>query len=136
MQLNKDDQVLWQVLGFNRFCKEHIVHIGYYDGFRVGPSSITEKNIAVFLYKNSFCLIWKSNGISFKKAIEELKLNFKVFYNVNCDKHGKLFEKLEYKLKKVQPQLTKMIVYDKETFNTVKLAPYANCIYRLIKLSD
>ena len=28
-----------------------------------------------------------------------------------------------------------MIVYDIETFNTIKCVPYANCLYRLSKLS-
>ena len=31
-------------------------------------------------------------------------------------------------LKKVQSQLTNMIVYDIETFSTIKCVPYANCI--------
>ena len=28
-----------------------------------------------------------------------------------------------------------MVVYDKETFCTIKCVPYANCIYRLSKIS-
>ena len=28
-----------------------------------------------------------------------------------------------------------MVVYDIETFNTIKCVPYANCIYRLSKIS-
>ena len=28
-----------------------------------------------------------------------------------------------------------MVVYDKETFNTIKCVPYSNCIYRLCKIS-
>ena len=31
--------------------------------------------------------------------------------------------------------LTNMIVYDIETFSTIKCIPYANCIYRLSKIS-
>ena len=38
-------------------------------------------------------------------------------------------------LKKVQPQLPNLIVYDIETFNTIKCEPYSNCIYRLSKTS-
>ena len=45
------------------------------------------------------------------------------------------FIKYEYKPKKVQSQLTNMVVYDLETFNTDKAVPYAKCIYRLNKLS-
>ena len=35
------------------------------------------QNNALFLYKKHFCLIWKSEGIIFYQAIEELKDNFK-----------------------------------------------------------
>ena len=28
-----------------------------------------------------------------------------------------------------------MVVYDKDTFNTIKCVPYSNCIYRLSKIS-
>ena len=45
------------------------------------------------------------------------------------------FIKYEYKPKKVQSQLTNMVVYDLETSNTDKAVPYAKCIYRLNKLS-
>ena len=47
----------------------------------------------------------------------------------------KVFFKSEYKPKKVQSRLINMIVYDIETFNTDRVVPYANCIYRLSKLS-
>ena len=40
----------------------------------------------------------------------------------------KVFFKCEYKPKKAQSQLTNMIVFDLETFNTDKAVPYANCI--------
>ena len=36
---------------------------------------------------------------------------------------------------KVQSQITNMVVYDLETSNTIKCVPYANCIYRLSKIS-
>ena len=64
------------------------------------------------------------------------KDNFKVVGNVIPDKHVKSYIKYEYKAKKVQSQLTNMVVYDIETFNTDRAPPYANCIYRLSKLSS
>ena len=64
------------------FCKKHSTNTGCYDGFRVCPRKITKRNMALYMYKDHFCLIWKSNGISFNKAIEELKLNFKVVENL------------------------------------------------------
>ena len=47
------------------------------------------------MHENFFCLIWKSNGISIKKATEELKNNFKVVDIVLSDKHVKRFFKHE-----------------------------------------
>ena len=117
------------------FCKKHNINIGCYDGFRVCPRNITQRNIALKIHNNHFCLIWKSYNVSFDRAIRELKDNFKVVDNVISDKHVKSYIKYEYKPKKVQSQLTNMIVYVIETFNTIKCVPYANCIYRLSKIS-
>ena len=105
------------------FCRKHYINIGCYDGFRVCPRNITQKNIALKIHNNHFCLIWKSDGVSFDKAIRELKDNFKVLDNVISDKHVKSYIKYEYKPKKVQSQLTNMIVYDIETFSTIKCVP-------------
>ena len=41
--------------------------------------------------KNHFCLNRKSNAVSFKEAIEELKLNLKVVDNCISDGHVKFF---------------------------------------------
>ena len=41
------------------FCKKHKNDIGCYDGFRVCPRKITQRNIALFMYKNHFCRIWE-----------------------------------------------------------------------------
>ena len=60
----------------------------------------TERDLALYMYKNHFCLTWKANAISFKKAIEELKLNFQVVDCVISDKHVKSFIKYEYNLQK------------------------------------
>ena len=117
------------------FCRKHNINIGCYDGIRVCPRNITQRHIALKIHNNHFCLIWKSDGVSFDKAIKELKDNFKVIDNVISDKHDKSYIKYEYKPKKVQSQLTNMIVYDIETFSTIKCVPCANCIYRLSKIS-
>ena len=117
------------------FCRNHNIVIGCYDGFRVCPRNIAQRNIALKINNNHFCLIWKANGISFDRAIKELKDNFRVVDNVISEKHVKSYIKYEYKPKKVQSQLTNMIVYDIETFSTNKCVPYANCIYRLKKIS-
>ena len=117
------------------FCKKHNINIGCYDGIRVCPRNITQRNIAIKIHNNHFCLFWISYNVSFDRAIRELKDNFKVVNNVISDKHVKSYIKYEYKPKKVQSQLTNMIVYDIKTFSTIKCVPYANCIYRLSKIS-
>ena len=117
------------------FCRKRNVNIGCYDGFRVCPRNITQRNTALKLHINHFCLIQKTNGISFDRAIKELKDNFRVVDNFIPDKHVKSYIKYEYKPKKVQSQLTNMIVYNIETFSTIKCVPYANCIYRLSESS-
>ena len=117
------------------FCRKYNINIGCYDGFRVCPRNIKQRNIALKIHNNHFCLIWKSDGFSFDKAIKESKDNIKVIDNVISDKHVRSYIKYEYKPKKVQSQLTNMIVCDVETFNTIKCVPYANCIYRLNKIS-
>ena len=64
------------------FCRKYNINIGYYDGFRVYPRNITERNVVLKIPNNPFCLIWKSNGISYDTAIKELNDNFKVIDNV------------------------------------------------------
>ena len=100
------------------YCRKYNINIGNYDGFRVYPRSITQRDIALKIHKNNFCLIWKSNGSSYHKAIKEIKDNFKVFDNVISEKYVKSYIKNEYKPKKVQSELNNMIFDDLETFNT------------------
>ena len=90
----------------------------------------------MFIYKNNFCLIWKPDGISFDKAIKEIKDNFKVVDNVASDEHVKSFFKNIYKHKKVQSPLINIVVYDLETFNKTRAVPCCSCIYILSKISD
>ena len=118
------------------FCRKYNINIGYYDGYRVYPRYITEKNIALKIHNSHFCLIWKSNGISFDKAIIELKDNFKVVDNIISDKHVKIFIKYDYKPKKVLSPLTNKVVYDVETFNKIRAVPYCSCLSKLSKISS
>ena len=117
------------------FCRKYNVNIICFDGTRINPRYLTQRNASLFIYNNHFCLIWKSNGISFDKAIKELKDNFKVVDNVISDKHVKGFIKYEYNPKKVKSPLTNIVVYDLETFNKIRAVPYCSCIYKLSKIS-
>ena len=117
------------------FCGKSNINTGCYDGFRVCPRNFAERNTTFRIHEKNFRFIWKSDGISFDKAMKELKHNFKVSDNVISDKHFKSLVKYEYKPKKVQSQVTNMVVYDIEAFNIDKAVPYASCIYRLNKIS-
>ena len=75
------------------FCRKYNINIGCYDCFRVCPRNITQKNTALKIQNNHFCLIWKTDGISFDRAIKELKDNFKVVDNVISDEHVKSYIK-------------------------------------------
>ena len=72
------------------FFRAKNINLGYYDGTRVFLRSVTERNIALKLHNIHFCLICKSEGVSFNQAIKELKYNFKIVdnykteRNVNC----------------------------------------------------
>ena len=118
------------------FCRKYNINIGCFDGTRINPRNITQRNTALKIHNNHFCLISKSDNISFNQVIEnELKPNFKVVDNVVSDEHVKGFIKYEYNPKKVKSPLTNIVVYDLETFNKIEAVPYCSCIYKLSKLS-
>ena len=77
------------------FCRKQNINIGYYDGFRVCPRNITDRNTALKILNIHFCLILKSDGISFDEALKQIKDNSKVVDNVISNKHVKSFIKYE-----------------------------------------
>ena len=118
------------------FCRKYNINIGCFDGTRINPRNLTQRNTALKIHNNHFCLIWKSDGVSFNQVIEdEFKPNFKVVDNVVSDKHVKSFIKYEYNPKEVKSPLTNIVVYDLETFNKIRAVPYCSCIYILSKIS-
>ena len=58
-------------------CRANNNNLGYYNEDRIFPRSVTNRDGALYLYNNHFCLIWKSENVSFNQAIIELKNNFK-----------------------------------------------------------
>ena len=50
------------------FCRANNINLGCYDGTRVFPRTVTDRNIALFLNNNHSCLIWKTQGVSFNQA--------------------------------------------------------------------
>ena len=118
------------------FCRKYNINIGCFDGTRINPRNLTQRDTALKIHNNHFCLICKSDSISFNQVIEdELKPNFKVVDNVISEKHVKCFIKYEYNPKKVKSPLTNIVVNDLETFNKMRAFPYCSCIYKLSKLS-
>ena len=89
----------------------------------------------MFLYNNHFCLIWKSQNVSFKQAVKELKDNFKIVDSYITEETVDSHFKYEFIPKKIESHLTNFIVYDLETHNTDRPRPYCISFYRLSKIS-
>ena len=117
------------------FARANNTSIGYFDGERVFPRSVTNKDSALYLYNNHFCLIWKSQDVSFKQAFQELKNNFKIVDNYVTEEIVKSFFEYKYKPKKIESHLSNFIVYDLAAHNTDKARPYVFSFYRLSKLA-
>ena len=75
------------------FCRKCNINIGCFDRTRINPRNLTQRKTSLFIHYNHFCLIWKSDGVNFDKAIKELKDSFKIVDNVISDKHVKSFIK-------------------------------------------
>ena len=117
------------------FCRSNIINSGYYDGDGVFPRSVTNRNSALYLFNNHFCLIWKSESVSFNQAFKEMKDNFEVVDNYITEENVKSHFEYIYKPKKIESHLTNFIVYDLETQNTDRARHYVFCFYRLSKLA-
>ena len=63
------------------FCRANNIDLGYYNNDRVFPRSVTNRDCA--LYNNHFCLLWKSQNVSFNKANNEVKNDFKIVDNLH-----------------------------------------------------
>ena len=81
-------------------CRKYNNNIGCFDETRIYPGNITQRDTALKIHNNHFCLIWKSEVISFDKAIKVLKVNFKLVDNIISDKHVKVLLNMNTNLKK------------------------------------
>ena len=111
------------------------VDLVFFNGERVFPRTVTNRDSALYLYNNHFCLIWKSEGISFNQAIRELRDNFKMVDNYITAENVNSHFKYEFTPKKIESDLSNFIVYDLETLNTDRARLYVFCFYRLSKLA-
>ena len=117
------------------FCRADNSNLGYFDGKRVFPRSVTDRENSLFLYNNQFCLITESAGVSFNQALKELKDNFKTVDNYITEENINSHFKYGIIPKKIESRLTNFITYDLETHYTYRARPYVFCFYRLTKLA-
>ena len=110
------------------FFRANNNNLGSSDGDGVFPRSVTNRDSALFLCNNHFCLIWKSEGVSFNQAIKELKDNFKMVDNFLTENVKSHF-KYEFTPKKIESHLTNFIVYDLETHTTDRARPFVFCFF-------
>ena len=117
------------------FCRGNNINLGYYNNDRVSPRTVTNRDSALYLYNNHFCLIWKSQNASFNQAINELKNNFKIVDNYITDENVNSHFKYEFTPKRIESHLSNFIVYDLETYSTDRARPYNMTFYRLSKIA-
>ena len=117
------------------FCRANNINLGYWDGERVFPRSVTNRDSALFLFNNHYCVIRKTEGASFKPAIRESEENFKMVDNSITEENVYSHFKYEFIPKKIDSHLTNFIVYDLETHNTDRARPYNMTFYRLSKIA-
>ena len=115
--------------------KKLVNNLGIYTNERVFPRTVTVRDSALFLYNNHFCLIWKSEGDSFKDAIKESKDIYKIVDNYITEENVNPPFENEFKPKNIESHLTNFIVCDPETHNTDRARPYCISLYRISKIS-
>ena len=117
------------------YLRKLSIDLSSFNGERVFPRTVTKRDSASYLYNNHFCLIWKSENVSFNQAIIELKANFKIVDNYITEEYVNCHFKYEFIPKTIESHLSNFIVYDLETHNTNRTTPYVFCFYRLSKLA-
>ena len=116
------------------FCKNFDSNIDCFDKEKKTLETLLNKLYIIVPFYIHFSLIGKTNSTSFNQAKEQLKSNVKVVVIVRSDKQVKSFAIYEYKLEKVQYSLTKIFVYDIETFIKDRAVPVCCWIYILKKV--
>ena len=110
--------------------------MGFFDGTRDFPRSVTDRVNALFLYNNHFyCLIWKSKNVSFNQANKELKDNFKILDIFITEENLNSHFKYEFMPKKRDSHLADFIVYHLGTHKTVRAREFCISFYPLSKLA-
>ena len=117
------------------FGRANKFNLGYSDGTRVLPRSVTDKNNALFLHNSHFCLFWKSENVSFNHPIKELWDNSTIVDNFITEENVDSHFKYEFIPKKIESHRTNFNLHDLESHNRDRARPYVFCFYRLSKLA-
>ena len=96
---------------------------------------VTERNIALYLYNNHFCLKWKSEKVSFNQANRKVKDIFQIVDNFTTEEIVNSHFKYDFIPNKIEVHLTNFIVYALETNTTDRAGPYYISFYRLNNLA-
>ena len=72
------------------------------------PDLLQIERMLCFSYNIHFCLIWKSESVSFNEAIRELKDNFKKVDNYKTEENVNSHYQYEFIPKKIESHLTKI----------------------------
>ena len=91
------------------FCRANNNDLGYLDGERVFPRSVTDRKNSLFLYNNRFCLTWKSERVIYNQAFKKLEDFFKVVDNYITEENVKFLFEYIYQPKKIQSHLTNLL---------------------------
>ena len=131
----KRRSIIMTIARIQPFCRANNINPGYYNNDRVFPRTVTNRDTALYLYNNHFCLIWKSQNVNFNRANYELKNDFEIVDNYITEENDNFQFKYEFTPKKIESHLTNFIVYGLETHNTDRARPYNMTFYRLSKIS-
>ena len=104
-------------------CRANNINLGYFDGTRVFARVVTDRNNALFFYNIHFCVIWKSEGVSFNQDVKKLKDNFEIVDRFITEENVNSHINYEFIPKKIKSHVTTFIVYDLETHNTDRARP-------------
>ena len=109
------------------------IEFGYYNEEENHPRNFFKRDEGLYLYNTLFCLLWKSQSVSFSQAIQEFETNFKIVDIYITEENVNSHFIYEFIPKKIESQLNNFNVYDLQTQNTDKAKPYKMIFYRLSK---
>ena len=104
--------------------KNLATELGSFNGKEFYPRLINRRDIKLYLYNNHFCLICKSQGVSFNQATEELKVIFKMIDSYTTEENVNVYSKYELTLERRRITIDYFFVFDLETLNTNKARRY------------